>query len=297
MKRHEVKKPSVWFFVLVWPWLKLISLLPFFVLYRISDFISFLLYRVLKYRIHVVRDNLKRCFKSKSQQEIQLIEKQFYQHLGDLFVETIKGLSISSDAMKKRMLNLDQHIYDELNKNNKNSIIVMSHCGNWEWICLMSQLACKQQIQCIYKTLSNPGFDYLMFTIRSKFGANPVPMEQTLRVFSSNKDLVTCNAFIGDQNPSSGSSAAWVDFFGIETAFMWGTEKIAKKFNWPVYYLSSYKVKRGYYQATTVPLCLNPADTDEGYITQQIALHTQKEIEAQPYAWLWSHKRWKHNKA
>lgn len=296
MKRHVVSSPGVIFTILIWPWMKLISVLPFFLLYGISDLLSFLLYRILRYRVSVVRENLSRCFPHKSLQELRQIEFQFYKHLGDLFVETIKGLSISAYSMRKRMVNIDQHIYDELNQNKQSSIIVMSHCGNWEWICLMSQLSCKQQIQCIYKTLSNPGFDFLMFKIRSKFGASPIPMEQSLRVFASNKDYVTCNAFIGDQNPSAGNSAAWVDFFGVETAFMWGTEKIAKKFNWPVYYLSSFKVKRGHYQATTVPLCLNPAETEEGFITQQIAQFTQREIEAQPFAWLWSHRRWKHTK-
>lgn len=296
MKKHNVKKPNVLFRFLALPILTAISLLPFFILYRIADLISFLLYRVFRYRVAVVRDNLRRCFPHKSTQEILSIEREFYSHLGDLFVETIKGLTISDQEMRRRMLNIDQHVYDQLNSNRESSIIVMSHCGNWEWICLMSQLACAQQIQCIYKTLSSKGFDYLMFKIRSKFGANPIPMEQTLRVFAANKEITTCNAFIGDQNPSSGSTAAWVDFFGQETAFMWGPEKIARKFNWPVYYLSSYKVKRGFYQATTVPLSLNPNETEEGFITKEIARFTQNEIEQQPFAWLWSHRRWKHKK-
>ncbi len=297
MKKHDVKEPGFVFSFLAIPILTLISLLPFVLLYRIADAITFLLYRLLRYRVAVVRDNLLRCFPNKTASERLKIEKQFYRHLGDLFVETIKGLTISEKSMRKRMVNINQEIYDELNAKGISSIIVMSHTGNWEWICLMSQLSCKQQIQCIYKTLSNAGFDYLMFKIRSKFGASPVPMEQSLRVFSSNKDLVTCNAFIGDQNPSSGNSAAWVDFFGVETAFMWGTEKIAKKFNWPVYYLSSYKVKRGFYEARTVPLCLAPTEAEDGFITQQIAKHTQMEIEAQPFSWLWSHRRWKHKKS
>jgi len=229
MKKHNVENPGFLFRFLTLPLLMAISLLPFFVLYRISDFIRFALYNIARYRVSVVRSNLNRCFPEKSEQERLEIERQFYSHLGDLFVETIKGLTISEAEMRKRMLNIDQSIYDDLNINNQSSIIVMSHCGNWEWICLMLQLACKQQIQCIYKTLSSEGFDYMMFKIRSKFGANPIPMEQTLRVFAANREITTCNAFIGDQNPSSGTSAAWVDFFGQQTAFMWGTEKIAKK--------------------------------------------------------------------
>ncbi len=133
-------------------------------------------------------------------------------------------------------------------------------------------------------------------TTVAEFGASPIPMEQTLRVLDANKEVVTVNAFIGDQNPSSGKGAAWVDFLGQDTAFMMGAEKIARKLDWPVYYLSSSKVKRGYYQAHTVPICLDPKSTKDGEITQLIANHTEKEILNQPYVWLWSHRRWKHKR-
>lgn len=297
MKFQEAPAKSWPFTFLVWPWIKLISLLPFWALYLLSDGVYFLLFWVIKYRRVVVKQNLERCFPNKTEKEIAQIEKSFYHHLSDLMVETIKGISISENEMKRRMVNVNQEIYDDLKEKGQSSIIVMSHCGNWEWICLMSQLSCKQQIQCVYKTLSSQGFDRLMFLMRSKFGANPIPMEQTLRVLATNKDIVTCNAFIGDQNPSSGKTACWVDFFNQETAFMWGPEKIARKFNWPLYYLSTIKIKRGYYQALTVPLALEPNALDEGEITQLIARHTQKEIENQPETWLWSHRRWKHTRA
>jgi KDO2-lipid IV(A) lauroyltransferase len=254
------------------------------------------LYRLIGYRVKVVRENLVRSFPEKSDSERRQIERDFYKHLGDLFVETIKGMSISESEMKRRMLNLDQHHYDELYNKEQSAIIVMSHCGNWEWICLMSQIACQQRVQCIYKSLSNSGFDRWMFAIRSKFGANPIPMEQTLRVLDANKAVVTVNAFIGDQNPSSGKGSYWTNFLNQDTPFMMGPEKIAKKFNMPLYYLASRKVGRGFYEATTVPLCLDPSSMTEGEITRLIAEHTEREILQQPHIWLWSHRRWKHKR-
>jgi len=296
MKRTPIPKGHWSFGILVWPFLKLLSLLPFSVLYIISDGLRFILYRLIGYRVKVVQDNLKKSFPNKSAVELKKIERAFYKHLGDLFVETIKGMSISASQMKKRMANLDQHHYDTLYNQEQSAIIVMSHCGNWEWICLMSQIVCQQRVQCVYKSLSNSGFDRWMFSIRSKFGANPIPMEQTLRVLDANKSVVTVNAFIGDQNPSSGKGAYWTNFLNQDTPFMMGPEKIAKKFNMPLFYLSSRKVKRGYYEAHTVPLCLDPTATAEGEITRLIAEHTEKEIQNQPHIWLWSHRRWKHKR-
>ncbi|MFM7639670.1 MAG: lysophospholipid acyltransferase family protein, partial [Bacteroidota bacterium] len=140
MKRTLVPKGHWSFGILGWPFLKLLSILPFSVLYVISDGLSFILYRSIGYRVKIVRENLKNSFPEKSNDELLIIERDFYKHLGDLFVETIKGMSISASEMKNRMANLDQHHYDQLHNQNESAIIVMSHCGNWEWICLMSQI-------------------------------------------------------------------------------------------------------------------------------------------------------------
>ncbi|PHX92468.1 MAG: hypothetical protein CK532_03245 [Flavobacteriales bacterium] len=296
MKRTQAPNGTWVFQFLVWPWFKGISLLPFGLLYLLSDAIFMVLYRLIRYRIRVVRENLAKAFPDLPKKELKAIEHAYYRHLSDLFVETIKGISISESQMRKRMINMGQIHFDELYSQGKSFIIVMSHCGNWEWVCLMSQLVCQQRVQCIYKTLSNPGFDRMMYLIRSKFGANPIPMEQTLRVMDANKEVPTVNAFIGDQNPSSGNAAYWTNFLHQDTPFMWGAEKIARKLNWPVYYLSNTKVGRGYYKTQTIPLCLDPKSTSEGEITKLIAQHTEKEILAQPHLWLWSHRRWKHKR-
>lgn len=95
MKRTVMPKGHWSFTLLIWPFLKLLSILPFPVLFAISDGLRFVLYRLIGYRVKVVRENLVRSFPEKSDSERKQIEKDFYKHLGDLFVETIKGMSIS----------------------------------------------------------------------------------------------------------------------------------------------------------------------------------------------------------
>src|SRR6187549_955793 len=99
-------------YYLVYGFMYLISLLPFFVLYGISDFFAFLLDRVIKYRKDIVLHNLQIVFPGKSGEERQKIAKQFYQYFADSFVETIKFLSIS----KKQMLRRTTGTYDIINK-------------------------------------------------------------------------------------------------------------------------------------------------------------------------------------
>jgi Kdo2-lipid IVA lauroyltransferase/acyltransferase len=280
----------------VYPLLKGISLLPFPLLYGFSNFLYFVLYHLAGYRQKVVRANLMNAFPEKTDNWRRDIERKFYRNLTDMILETFKGMSLSKEELIKRMKNVSRDFYDEANKENRSSIIIMSHTFNWEWVCMSAQLHAHQKAQCIYKQLKNPFFENLMLGVRSKFGTMPIPMEQTLRVLASQTDVVTATAFMGDQNPSNGKNAYWTTFLNQDTAFMWGTEKIARKTNQEVWYMQIRKVKRGFYEAHTRLLCANPADTKEGEITEMLARATEDDILSQPENWLWSHRRWKHKR-
>jgi len=287
---------SIWFRILVLPWLWLISILPFPMLYGFSNFLSFLVYRVIGYRKAIVRQNLKNSFPEKTEAQLLAIEKKFYLHLTDLILETIKGMTITAKSLQKRMRIANPEIFSQLNSDKRSSIVVMSHCGNWEWVCDAAQISVSQYAQCVYKTLHNKSWDAWFLMVRSRFGTDPFPMEKTLRIMAGQKDQVTTTAFIGDQNPSSGKNAYWTSFLNQETCFMMGSEKIAVKLNQTVLYLAIHKVKRGYYECHTELLCANPGTTKEGEITEMIASATERDICRQPENWLWSHRRWKHKK-
>jgi KDO2-lipid IV(A) lauroyltransferase len=284
------------FSVFVYPALKLISYLPFPVLYVMSDGLYLLLYYIIGYRKKVVRDNLTSCFPDKSQAEIISLEKKFFKHLADMILEAVKGLSMSKSELLKRVINASQSFYDEANDKKRSSIVIMSHMGNWEWVCMSAQSLSKQKAQCIYKPLSNKNFDQMMLNMRSRFGTMPIAMEKTLRVMSAQKDITTITAFMGDQNPANGKTAWWTTFLNRDTAFMMGTEKIARKMGHDVWYMQVKKVKRGYYEAVTTLLCSNSAETKEGEITEMLVRATEQDILSQPENWLWSHRRWKHQR-
>ena len=79
------------FYAFVW----LIAWLPLPVLYGLSDFLYLIIYYVVGYRKKVVRANLKNSFPEKSSAELLSIEKQFYRHFSDVFIETVKLLHIT----------------------------------------------------------------------------------------------------------------------------------------------------------------------------------------------------------
>lgn len=280
----------------MYPVLWLVSVLPFPLLYAFSDFMAFIVHYLVRYRVDVVRKNLSKSFPDKSIAQLRSIENKYYRHLTDMILETIKGMTMSQSTLLRRMKLVDTEFFEDQFRNNRSTIVVMSHCGNWEWVCLGAQLSIRQHAQCVYKTLRDPDWDRWFFNVRSRFGTAPFPMEKTLRVMTANSHIVTATAFIGDQNPSSGKNAYWTNFLNQDTCFMQGSEKIARKLDHDVAYMSIRRVKRGWYTCHVELLTDQPTQTKDGEITELIARATEKDILSQPENWLWSHRRWKHKR-
>ncbi len=287
---------SVGFYIAL-PFLYLISLLPFPVFYLLSDAVYFLLYRIIGYRKKVVYENLKNSFPEKTHDELKTIEKHFYKFLCDLFLETLKTLTISEkEAIKRCSFNSNtKKIFDELYEQKRSCILVMGHFGNWEWAGNTFSLVNKQQLYVIYHPLSNKHFDKLMYDMRSRFGTKLYAMKDTMREMIRNRNEINATAFIADQTPSP-EGAYWTTFLNQDTPVFWGTEKIAQKLNYPVVYVTVNRVKRGYYEVNSEYLVMEPKNTTEGEISELHTRKLEKDIIAQPEIWLWSHRRWKHKR-
>ena len=85
-------------YIIAFPILWLISLLPFRLLYIFSDIISFILFHFIVYRKKVVLDNLILAFPNKSEKELLKIRRQFYTHFTDVFMEMIKSITSETCA-------------------------------------------------------------------------------------------------------------------------------------------------------------------------------------------------------
>jgi KDO2-lipid IV(A) lauroyltransferase len=82
----------------------LLSLLPLWVLYLLSDFIFLIIFYVMKYRRRLVFKNMSDSFPNKSEEEIRVLERRFYHWFCDYLVESIKLLTISKQQLKRRMV-------------------------------------------------------------------------------------------------------------------------------------------------------------------------------------------------
>ncbi len=273
-----------------------ISMLPMFILYMVSDFAFVVFYYLIKYRRRVVYNNLKKSFPHKSEQEIKVIEKKFYRHFCDTWIESLKGLTSSKKELKKRVTiknpELIQRYYDE----NRSIILYAAHQGNWEFLSLLS-LYIPHQLTSFYQPLSNGYFEQYLKIIRERFGMICIESNKGYRaiVGFAERNVLTVNILAGDQSPQKDGAKHWVQFLNRKTAFLVGAARIAKKSNQVVVFPSFTKKRRGYYEVEfkVIEDEANTKGTSE--IIDSYAGLLEETIINSPELWLWSHRRWKLN--
>jgi len=271
--------------------LYLISLLPFWLLYLLSDFLFVLLYHVAGYRRKVTQENLRNSFPEKSDAERADIEHKFYRYLADLFVETIKMATISEQELQRRVICTNPEVIKNYEAACKSVTAVAGHYCNWEWAGL--EFSTRTRLFVIYKSLANPIMDSYFIKKRTRFGGVAVPMQQALRSSVAHKDEFTISVYAGDQTPTLNTAHYFTEFLNQPTAVFLGIEKISKLINSAVIFYDMRRVKRGYYTYTIVPLCENSKETEPHKITTAHVKYLEAMIRREPQYWLWSHKRWK----
>ncbi|MEO8886943.1 MAG: lysophospholipid acyltransferase family protein [Mucilaginibacter sp.] len=271
--------------------LYLISLLPFWILYLIADFLFVVLYYLVGYRRKVTQENLRNAFPEKTQKEREHIEKEYYKYLADLIVETVKMISISKAEMQRRVVPTNPEIIQHYFDRGKSISAVAGHYCNWEWA--GSEFSIANPLFIIYKPLNNKLFDEFFKKVRAKFGGVPISMKQTLRTMLQHKNELTVTVFAGDQTPVREDTNYFTDFLNQPTAVFLGIEKIAKMIDSVVIFYDMRRVKRGYYTYTIVPLTENAKETAPHEITNAHVKYLESMINREPQYWLWSHRRWK----
>lgn len=272
-----------------------LSILPFWVLHRISDFLYLLMRFVIRYRKKVIDQNLALCFPEKSERERDLIRNQFYKHLCDLIIESVKGFTISEKEVFKRHKFTNPEVVRKYAEQGHNIIIVGNHYCNWEFFLFsLAQLQKHRlpRILAIYSKLKNPFMDKMIYNSRSRTGTVLVSKKDTFSFIHNYPDqYMLC--FAADQGPRNFRKVYWMEFMGLQTAVFFGPEKIAKKYSMPAFYVRIKKVKRSYYEITLEELCTDPANSPHGEISETHMRKLEEDIKERPQYWLWSHKRWK----
>lgn len=276
--------------------IKPLSLLPFWVIYRISDVTFFIIYFIVGYRKQVVFGNIQRSFPEKSTKEVKAIMFKFYRHFCDLIFESIKGFSISSEEAQKRMGSVNTEIINNYGKQGKDVVLVGGHYGNWELFAVAVGPTINIKPIALFTPLANKFFDHKVKASRSRFGLNLLPSSKIRELMAEKSAEKRMIIFGSDQSPRKGQRAYWMTFLNQETGVQFGAEKFASEHNCAVVYGHIRRLKRGHFQIEYQAICDDASKTTYGEITKTHTRLLEAEIIKEPAYWLWSHKRWKHNR-
>jgi KDO2-lipid IV(A) lauroyltransferase len=281
------------FYILV----RLVSLLPFPLIYGISSAFYPLIYYVFPYRKKTVFKNLRNSFPEKNEKEIKKIARDFYKHLCDSFLESVVYGFKPIDQMLRRFRVINPELCNELYKKKKSISLMMAHYGNWEYAAFLPAYI-KHLNLAIYKPLRNKHFDQYVRKNRERIGVQAVALEKILKnlILYQQKDRPTITYFIADQRPLMAKIQYWTTFLHQDTPVVMGPEKIAHHFNHAVLFLQIKKVKRGYYEAEFIKIADEANNLEKYEIIENYHSILEKLIREEPAFWLWSHNRWKHDK-
>jgi KDO2-lipid IV(A) lauroyltransferase len=273
-----------------------ISLLPFPLLYGVSDLLFLLLYFVFPYRKKLVLENLRRSFPEKKDTELFVIRKQFYRHFCDLIVESLKTFTASKKAIQRRVELVNPEVVEQFYREGKSVILVTGHYANWEWPALTLPFISSHTATGIYKKLSNRFFDLRLQHSRSRFGLKLMSTREVQQFFTDHMNQLCTYGFINDQSPSDPKRGHWLTFLNQDTCYLLGVETYAKKYDMPVVYVSIRKKRRGHYRIDYSLITDQPSSDAPFFITEKCARTNESIIREAPAYWLWTHRRWKHRK-
>ena len=277
------------------------SLLPLSVLYFLADYVIYPLVRyVARYRLKLVRKNIRLSFPEKSEEEQNAIIDAFYHHFADILVEIMYGYRVSDGEMRERVVFENMEVLEDLARQKHGVIAYLGHMCNWEWIAdVGKQFADKSIVEYnVYRKQKNQKSDQAMLLLRSKRGGECVEKSVLLRklVQLRHADHPFVIGLIADQKPSPRNAHTWTTFLHQDTSFLDGGEVLARKFDMGVVYANITSPKRGYYRIHFEVITDEPQSMPENEITLSYARMIEANIRQQPERWLWTHNRWKWGK-
>lgn len=286
---------SLLVYCLVYPLIWFISILPFRVLYLISDIFYILIYYVIGYRKKIVLSNLQLAFPEKSEKELLTIRKKFYHHFVDIFMEMIKTFTISKKELDKHYTYKNIELIKELKKDGKSVILISAHYANWEWIIGMNSFI-NYNAYAAFTKVSNPYFNNKIKKTREKFG---VRLKQSSKITATmlhnyKNNIQSIYGLLSDQSPQLKKDTYWSYFLNVKVPIHTGGEVLAKKYDMNMVFLDTRKIKRGHYETTLSIITDNAKKHPNFELTEIYLRKVEAQIKLQPEFYFWTHKRFKH---
>lgn len=274
--------------------LVLLARLPLPLLYGLAALARPILMSLVRYRRSVVEDNIAQALPELNAAERKVLCKEFYRHFCNVAVESLRGLHLSPAQLAKRVELRNWEVVEPFLAQQQSLFMLTLHQGNWEWLLAAVAMRMPCPIDVIYKPLHNESVDRLMRESRARFDSRPIPFQQTIREVLRRRREFRAFAMVADQAPFKKDKMSWHMFLHRPAAFYLGPQKIAEATQYPVVFVHTRRLRRGYYEAHFEILAAPPIARGGSTVLDAYVAAVERAIRAQPETWLWSNRKWKH---
>ncbi len=276
-----------------------LSLLPMWVHYLLSDILYLLVAYIFSYRHRVIWKNLSNSYPDKSEKELKSLQRKCYRHMCNMVAETVKYTTISRKNIMRRMTFKGVEQVVEILNSGQSIALLLGHYGNWEWVTSFAlwlpPMECDYILGQLYHPLKNKVMDRVVLKMRNRMGPVCVPKNDALRWIIGNKQegRTTMLGYINDQVPKWENIHHWLTFLNHETPVFTGIERITRQQQQAVVYVDVKCLKRGFYECEFQVITREPKSMRDMEITDEYFRRFEQTINRAPQYWLWSHNRWK----
>ena len=285
----------------LWLGARVFAAMPYWFKYYVVENLIFVLLRYcLRYRMKVVKTNLRNSFPEKDERELAVIRRRFYRTLAEIFVDTINLAGLTPE--KGRSLLTVKGLKEQKERvGGRDWIAMTAHFGCWEYCSFWGLYDPTQIVVAVYHPLRSRIVEAFYQRLRNGDYATTVAMKESLRFYLRNRaggiggrNLVM--GLIADQNPPRRPDSRWFRFLNQDTIFFDGGEKLALRCQLPVYFVKMERLRRGRYEMSFELIYDGKEEVAEYEITQRYVRMLEAEIRRRPELWMWSHRRWKHKR-
>jgi KDO2-lipid IV(A) lauroyltransferase len=273
-------------------WLRVLSHLPWSMLYALGAVAALIAERVLRYRRSIVRANIAGSFPEIAQPKRRAIEHAYYRNKGDLLAEVVKAATLRPEELLERVSVRNLDVAQRLLASGSSVLIACAHQCNWEWMLLTLALKLRYPLTAAYKPLREGSTERWMRALRTRFGGELVPAKELL-MHVLRRRAPHAVAMVADQEPVSSDHKWWTPFLNRPTAFYMGPEKIAQRARLALIFAGMRRIGRGRYEVELTLIADASQPRAPGLLTERYARLVESQVKAQPGEWLWSHRRWK----
>ena len=301
MKRTDLTILQRFWLETLWLGARVFAVMPYwFKYYVVENLLFVLLYYCLRYRMKVVKTNLRNSFPEKSERELAVIRRRFYRTLSEIFVDTINMAYMNEEKGRTVLTVKDVEKHVEA-VHGRDWIAMTAHFGCWEYCSYWGLYERSQMLVAVYHPLRSKVMEELYRRLRNYENSMTVSMKESLRFYLRNrtggiagKNLVM--GLIADQNPPRRPDSRWFRFLNQDTIFFDGGEKLALRCNLPVYFVKMSRLRRGRYEMSFELIYDGKEEVAEYEITERYVRRLEAMIREHPELWMWSHRRWKHKR-